>query len=70
MNAKFSILSFPQRWENNQLVIRALVMPRNFSPFDADILGNGTPAWVNCNMGLTAKLISNPDLYPSLLETS
>ncbi|HTG56812.1 MAG TPA: hypothetical protein VL943_11125, partial [Niabella sp.] len=69
MNAKFSILSFPQRWEENKLVIRALVMPRNFNPLLPDVVEVNTPAWVDSTIGLTARLISDPDVYPSLTVT-
>lgn len=69
MNAKFSILSFPQRWEENKLVIRALVMPRNFNPLFPNVVEVNTPAWVDSTIGLTARLISDPDVYPSLTVT-
>ncbi len=70
MKATLSILTLPQRWRNNQLTIRVLVMPRNFNPLIADQMAPGTVAWVDATMALTAKLISDPSKYPSILEAS
>lgn len=64
MNAKLSILTFPQKWSGNQLTIRAVVMPRNYSPL-APMPDMGPDAWVDAKMALQAKLIADPESYPS-----
>lgn len=68
MSARISILTFPQRWQNNQLSLRVLVMPRNFNPLMADQVAPGTAAWVDAIMALRARLIIDGEKYPSLLE--
>ena len=68
MNARISILTFPQHWKNNTLTIRVLVMPRNFNPLMAGQVAPGTPPWVDAVMRLRARLITEPEKYPSILE--
>ncbi|MEP6712339.1 MAG: hypothetical protein ABJA37_07990, partial [Ferruginibacter sp.] len=68
MNARISILSFPQRWKNNQLTLRVLVIPRNFNPLIADQVAPGTVPWVDAVIKLRARLITDGEKYPSILE--
>lgn len=68
MNAKLSILTFPQRWQANQLTLRVVVMPRNFNPLIPNQFAPATPAWVDATMALKARLIVDGEKYPSLLE--
>ena len=68
MNARISILSFPQRWKNNQLTIRVLVIPRNFNPLIADQVAPGTVPWVDAVIKLRARLIKDGEKYPSIKE--
>src|SRR5688572_20810948 len=68
MKARLSILSFPQRWRNNELTIRVVVMPRNFNPLIPNQFAAGTPAWVDAVMALRARLIVDGEKYPSILE--
>ena len=70
MNARISILSFPQRWKNNQLTLRVLVIPRNFNPLIADQVAPGTVPWVDAVIKLKARLITDGEKYPSILETA
>lgn len=70
MNARISILTFPQLWQNNQLTLRVLVIPRNFNPLIADQVAPGTLPWVDAVMSLRAQLITNGEIYPSLLAPS
>jgi len=68
MKARLSILTFPQRWQNNQLTIRVVVMPRNFNPLIPNQVAAGTVPWVDAVMRLKARLITDPEKYPSILE--
>jgi hypothetical protein len=68
MKARLSILTFPQRWQNNQLTLRVVVMPRNFNPLIPNQVAPATPAWVDATMALKARLIVDGEKYPSLLE--
>ena len=68
MNARISILSFPQRWQNNQLTLRVLVIPRNFNPLIPDQVAPGTVPWVDAVIKLRARLITDGEKYPSILE--
>ncbi len=43
-------------------------MPRNFNPLIADQVAPGTPAWVDATIALRARLVSDGEKYPSLLE--
>ncbi|MDB5206004.1 MAG: hypothetical protein JWR72_1079 [Flavisolibacter sp.] len=70
MNAKISILTFPQHWRGNQLTIRVLVMPRNFNPLKKDQVALGTPAWVDATMRLRARLVTDGGTYPSIHAAS
>lgn len=66
MNARLSILTFPQQWENNQLTLRVLVMPRNFNPLLPNQFAPGAVAWTDVKMALEARFVTNPEIYPSL----
>ncbi|TDH27351.1 hypothetical protein EXU57_07125 [Segetibacter sp. 3557_3] len=68
MAATLSILCFPQRWNNNQLTVRALVIPRNIDPTLPDQVGPGTPPWGEATMALRARFIADPEKYPSITE--
>lgn len=63
-----SILTFPQRWKDNKLTIRVLIIPRNIDPTLAGSIAPGTDAWVNATIALQARLISDPAKYPSMIE--
>jgi len=63
-----SILTFPQLWQNNQLTIRALVIPRNIDPTMPTPSAPPTDAWVNATIALEARLIADPEKYPSMIE--
>jgi hypothetical protein len=64
MNAKLSILTFPQKWTGNQLTIRVVVMPRNYNPL-IPMPGMGPDAWADAKIAIQAKLVSDPEVYPS-----
>ncbi len=64
-----SILTFPQRWQNNQLTLRVLIIPRNIDPTQPTPTAPATDAWINATIGLQARLISDPEKYPSTIET-
>jgi len=66
MNAKISILTFPQRQQGNLLYLNVLVIPRNFSPLDDNATTALSPAWVNANLRLEARVINSLDDYPRL----
>ncbi len=68
MKATLSILTLPQRWENNKLTLRALVIPRNLDPTIPGQIAPGTPAWCHSKLALRVRLISDPEKYPSILE--
>lgn len=68
MKAKLSILTFPQRWQANRLIVRALVIPRNFDPTKANEIAMGTPAFCDAVMDLQARFISNAEKNLSILE--
>ena len=69
MASTLSILTFPQRWQNNKLTIRVLIIPRNIDPAKADEIALGTPAWSDAAIALQARLISDPEKYPATTET-
>ena len=68
MASTLSILTFPQRWKDNKLTVRAVIIPRNIDPTIADQIAMGTPAWGDAVITLKARLISDPEKYPSVLE--
>ncbi len=63
-----SILTFPQRWQNNQLTLRVLVIPRNIDPTMPATTVPLTDAWCNATITLQARLISDPEKYPATTE--
>jgi hypothetical protein len=65
MASTLSILTFPQRWQNNQLTIRALIIPRNIDPTLDNEVAPATPAWCNATIALQARMLVDPDEYPS-----
>jgi hypothetical protein len=68
MASTLSILTFPQRWKNNKLTVRVVIIPRNIDPTLANEVAPGTPAWCDAAIALKARLISDPEKYPSTLE--
>ena len=68
MIATLSVLTFPQLWENNQLTVHALVIPRNIDPTLPDQIAAGTPAWCDATIALKARLIPDLTQYPSILQ--
>ncbi len=68
MAATLSILTFPQRWQNNKLTVRVLIIPRNINPTVPGALSPGTDAWCDATMALRARLIPDPEKYPATTE--
>ncbi len=66
MEAKLSILTFPQRIENDRLYFNVLIIPRNFSPLLDDPIQALSPAWVNATLSLRAQILASLDKYPRL----
>ncbi len=66
MEAKISILTFPQRIENNRLYFNVLIIPRNFSPLLDDADEALSPAWVNATLILRAQILASLNEYPRL----
>ncbi len=65
MASTLSILTFPQRWQNNQLTIRVLIIPRNIDPtLDNQVAQPVSDAWCNATIALQARLLADPDEYP------
>lgn len=67
-SSKLSILTFPQRWKDNKLTVRVLIIPRNIDPNIAGSIAPGTDAWVNATIALQARIITDPAKYPSMIE--
>ena len=68
MTATLSILTFPQRWKNNKLTFRVLIIPRNLDPVKTGEIAPGTISWCDSTITLKARLIRYPEKYPSILE--
>jgi hypothetical protein len=68
MTATLSILTFPQRWKNNKLTIRTLIIPRNLDPTLPNQIAAGTPAWNGASIALKACFIADQEKYPSIAE--
>ncbi|MCY7330376.1 MAG: hypothetical protein LH618_17635, partial [Saprospiraceae bacterium] len=66
MEAKISLLTFPQRIEGNRLYYNALIIPRNFNPLLDDAVQALSPAWVDANFALQAQVLASLDEYPRL----
>lgn len=66
MEAKLSILTFPQRIENDRLYFNVLIIPRNFSPLLDDPIQALSPAWVNATLSLRAQILASLNEYPRL----
>ncbi|MCA0237099.1 MAG: hypothetical protein LCH81_12010 [Bacteroidetes bacterium] len=66
MEAKISILTFPQRIENERLYFNVLVIPRNFNPLLDDPIQALSPAWVNATLQLRAYVSDSLADYPML----
>ena len=66
MEAKISILTFPQRIENDRLYFNVLVIPRNFNPLLDDPIQALSPAWVNATLQLRAYVSDSLADYPVL----
>ena len=61
MTATLSILTFPQRWKNNKLTIRTLIIPRNLDPTLPNQIAAGTPAWNGASIALKACFIADQE---------
>jgi hypothetical protein len=68
MAVTLSILTFPQRWQNNKLTVRVLIIPRNIDPTMAGAIAPGTDAWCNATIALRARLIADAEKYPATTE--
>jgi hypothetical protein len=66
MEAKISILTFPQRIENERLYFNVLVIPRNFSPLLDDAAQALSPAWTDATLSLRAYVSDSLSNYPVL----
>jgi hypothetical protein len=66
MEAKISILTFPQRIENERLYFNVLLIPRNFSPLLDDPIQALSPAWADATLSLRAYVSDTLDNYPVL----
>ena len=68
ITSSLSILTFPQAWQNNQLTLRVLIIPRNIDPTLAGEIAPGTPAWCDATLALRAHFVLDPEKYPSITE--
>lgn len=66
MISKLSIMAFPQKQVGKSLYLNVLIVVRNFNPLLDDSLNALSPAWVNCNLRLQAKVIDSLADYPRL----
>lgn len=66
MEAKISILVFPQKIVANQLFCRVLTIPRNYNPLIAQAELTPYPAWVDANFGLQVNILASLEEYPRL----
>ncbi len=66
MEAKISLLTFPQRIEGNRLFYNALIIPRNFNPLLDDAVQALSPAWVDANLTIQAQILTSLAEYPRL----
>lgn len=66
MEAKISILTFPQRIENNRVFFNVLVIPRNFNPLLDDPMLALSPAWADAQVSLQANVLADLTQYPRL----
>lgn len=66
MEARISILTFPQRIENNRLFFNVLVIPRNHNPLVAEPIAGLSPAWIKAKLRLQACLLPSLADYPRL----
>jgi hypothetical protein len=70
MTATLSILTFPQRWKDNKLTLRTLIIPRNLNPTLPNQIAPGTPAWCDAAIVLKARFIPDLEKYPSISEAA
>ncbi len=66
MDAKISILTFPQRIEGNRLFFNVLTIPRNIDPLIADADLAPFPPWADATLTLQANLLPSLEKYPLL----
>jgi len=66
MEARISILTFPQRIENNRLFFNVLVIPRNHNPLVSEPVQGLSPAWIKAKLRLQACLLPSLTDYPRL----
>jgi hypothetical protein len=70
MKSTLSILTFPQHWKNNQLTLRFIIIPRNVDPTVEGAIADNTVAWINASLAFKARLITDPEKYPGILEAA
>ena len=70
--SKLSILTFPQRWEPNNLLVRFLCLPKisppNISPLDPLVAGQ--PAFAEADLVFEANVISGLDHLPKAADAT
>lgn len=66
MEAKISILVFPQKIEGNRLFLNVLTIPRNFNPLVPHPDLAPFPAWADATLGLQINILASLDDYPRL----
>jgi hypothetical protein len=66
MEAKISILTFPQKITANRLYCRVLTIPRNFNPLVPQPDLAPFAAWADASLGLQLNLLASLDEYPRL----
>ena len=66
MEAKISILTFPQQIKANRLHCRVLTIPRNFNPLMPQPDLAPFPAWADASLGWKLNILASPDDYPRL----
>lgn len=66
MEAKISVLVFPQKIEGNRLYFNVLTIPRNFDPLEPLFELDPFPAWADASLGLQVNILASLDKYPRL----
>ncbi len=66
MEARISILVFPQKIEGNRLYLNVLTIPRNFSPLEPHFDLAPFPAWAEATLSLQVNIQASLDQYPEL----
>lgn len=66
MEARISILVFPQKIEGNRLYLNVLTIPRNFNPLILHPDLAPFPAWADATLGLQVNIQASLDQFPQL----